>query len=95
MVSQPPPEPLRPGLELLDDGSLVLMYASRRPEGFPEMNWFSDLQRQKCQLTFRFYGPSKDVIVGTYLPTHSLKAPARRRNPTTLQCQPLTKSDNK
>jgi hypothetical protein len=56
MVSQP----------LLE--SLRLVYAPKSPDGFPETNWLPAPQRQKYQLTFRFYGPSKGVVDGTHFP---------------------------
>jgi hypothetical protein len=57
------------------DGSLTLAYASKLPEGFPESNWLLTPEGQKYNLTFRFYGPSKDVSSGTYFPPPLVRMP--------------------
>ncbi len=73
MVLQPVPEPVRSGLELLDrDITDAFSYL------LGQRLMLSTLERQKYQLAFRFYGPSRDVVDGNYLPV--LKALSRRRN---------------
>ena len=55
-------------LTLSDDGSLTLVFAPKQPEGIPESNWLPTPNGKKYNLTYRFYGPSKDVADGVYYP---------------------------
>jgi hypothetical protein len=55
-------------LKLNDDGSLTLAFGPKQPDGFPESNWIPTPTGKKYNLTYRFYGPSKDVSDGTYYP---------------------------
>jgi len=55
-------------LTLNDDGSLTLALAPKQPEGIPESNWLPTPNGKKYNVTYRFYGPSKDVADGTYYP---------------------------
>ena len=50
------------------DGSLTMFFAPKRPEAVPESNWLPTLAGRKYNLTFRYYGPSEDVVDGTYYP---------------------------
>jgi hypothetical protein len=56
------------GLELNADGSLTLVFAPRLPAGTPESNWMPTPQGRRYNLTYRLYGPAKDVADGTYYP---------------------------
>jgi hypothetical protein len=55
-------------LTLNDDGSLTLVFAPKQPESIPESNWLPTPNGKKYNLTYRFYGPSKDVADGKYDP---------------------------
>jgi len=55
-------------LKYNDDGSLTLAFAPKQPEGIPESNWLPTPNGKKYNMTYRFYGPSKDVTDGTYYP---------------------------
>ena len=55
-------------LKLDDDGSLTLVFAPKLPEGVPEANWLPTPNGKKYNLTYRFYGPTKDVADGKYYP---------------------------
>jgi hypothetical protein len=55
-------------LKLDDDGSLTLAFGPKLPEGIPESNWLPTPSGKKYNLTYRFYGPSKDVTDGKYYP---------------------------
>jgi hypothetical protein len=55
-------------LKLNDDGSLTLVFAPKLPPDTPEANWMPTPQGKRYNLTYRFYGPPKDVIGGTYAP---------------------------
>jgi len=55
-------------LEFNDDGSLILAMAPKKPEGVPEANWLPTPNGKKYSMTYRFYGPTKDVTDGTYYP---------------------------
>jgi hypothetical protein len=59
-----------------DDGSLTLAFAPKQPDGIPESNWLPTPNGKKYNLTYRFYGPSKDVADGAYYPP-PLVAPKR------------------
>jgi hypothetical protein len=56
--------PLKPN----DDGSLTVAFAPKQPDGIPESNWLPTPNGKKYNMTYRFYGPSKDVIDGKYDP---------------------------
>jgi hypothetical protein len=51
-----------------DDGSLTLALGPKLPEGIPESNWLPTPEGKKYNVTFRFYGPTKDVTDGKYFP---------------------------
>ena len=51
-----------------DDGSLTLAFAPALPAGIPESNWLPTPQGKKYNMTYRFYGPTKDVTDGKYFP---------------------------
>ncbi|MFY9688152.1 MAG: DUF1214 domain-containing protein [Pseudolabrys sp.] len=55
-------------LQFDDDGSLTLAFAPKQPEGVPESNWLPTPQGKKYNMTYRFYGPTKDVTDGKYFP---------------------------
>jgi hypothetical protein len=55
-------------LKLNDDGSLTLIFAPKLPDGIPESNWLPTPNSKKYNMTYRFYGPSKDVSDGKYYP---------------------------
>ena len=55
-------------LEMSDDGALVLVFGPKLPDGIPESNWLPTPNGKKYNMTYRFYGPSKDVTDGTYYP---------------------------
>ena len=63
-------------LKLNDDGSLTLVFAPKQPDGIPESNWLPTPNGKKYNLTYRFYGSSKDVADGVYYPP-PLVAPKR------------------
>jgi hypothetical protein len=51
-----------------DDGSLTLALSPKQPDGIPESNWLPTPEGKKYNVTFRFYGPTKDVTDGKYFP---------------------------
>jgi hypothetical protein len=51
-----------------DDGSLTLVLSPKQPDGIPESNWLPTPDGKKYNVTFRFYGPTKDVSDGKYFP---------------------------
>jgi hypothetical protein len=55
-------------LKFDDNGSLTLAFGPKLPEGIPESNWLPTPNGKKYTLTYRFYGPSKDVTDGKYYP---------------------------
>jgi len=55
-------------LALNEDGSLTLVFAPKQPDGIPESNWLPTPNGKKYNMTYRFYGPSKDVADGKYYP---------------------------
>jgi len=55
-------------LKLNDDGSLTLVFAPKQPDGIPESNWLPTPNGKRYNMTYRFYGPSKDVADGHYYP---------------------------
>ncbi|MDP4265677.1 MAG: DUF1214 domain-containing protein [Bacteroidota bacterium] len=56
------------GLKNNPDGSLTLVFGPKPLTGYPQSNWLPTITGQKYNLTFRLYGPSKDVTDGTYFP---------------------------
>jgi len=56
------------GLQASPDGSLTVWFAPNRPQGAAESNWLPTPAGGKYNLTFRFYGPSHDVVNGRYFP---------------------------
>jgi len=55
-------------LHFSDDGSLTLIFAPKLPDGIPESNWLPTPEGKKYNITYRFYGPTKDVTDGKYYP---------------------------
>ena len=55
-------------LKLNDDGSLTLVFGPKLPDDIPESNWLPTPNGKKYNLTYRFYGPTKDVADGKYFP---------------------------
>lgn len=56
------------GLELNADGSLTLAFAPKKPLGLPEPNWLPTPEGQPYNLTYRFYGPSQDIVSSAWFP---------------------------
>jgi len=50
------------------DGSVTLAFAPKLPAGVPEANWLPTPEGKRYNLTYRFYGPAKDVVSGNYVP---------------------------
>jgi hypothetical protein len=50
------------------DGSITLAFAPRLPAGIPGSNWLQTIPGRRFNLTYRFYGPTKDVSDGPYTP---------------------------
>jgi len=65
-------------LELNPDGSLTLVYGPSQPAGSPAANWLPTPAGKKYKLTFRFYGPSADVVSGAYFPPPLVLQPRAR-----------------
>jgi hypothetical protein len=57
------------------DGSLTLVFGPRQPVGAPDANRLPTPEGKKYNLTFRFYGPSKDIVDGAYYPPPLIKKP--------------------
>jgi hypothetical protein len=55
------------------DGSVTLYFANKLPDGVSEENWMPTPAGANYNLTFRFYGPSKDVVKGKYFPPGLIK----------------------
>lgn len=55
-------------LQFGDDGLLTLAFGPKQPDGIPESNWLPTPQGKKYNITYRFYGPTKDVSDGKYFP---------------------------
>lgn len=51
-----------------DDGSLTVAFGPKQPDGIPESNWLPTPEGKKYNVTFRFYGPTKDVSDAKYFP---------------------------
>jgi hypothetical protein len=56
------------GLKRNADGSLTLVFAPKLPDGVPQSNWLPTPAGQDYNLTYRFYGPVRDVMQGRYYP---------------------------
>ena len=56
------------------DNSFTLTFAPKLPAGAPESNWMPTQQGKKYNITYRFYGPAKDVADGNYAPPPLLRA---------------------
>lgn len=54
------------GLKNNADGSLTLVFGPKPLAAYPQSNWLPTIAGQKYNLTFRMYGPAKDVVDGTY-----------------------------
>jgi hypothetical protein len=50
------------------DGSVTLVFAPKLPDGTPQSNWLPTPQGREYNLTYRFYGPARDVVQGRYYP---------------------------
>ena len=50
------------------DGSLTLAFGPTAPAGIPESNWLPTADGRRYNLTYRFYGPTPDVVSGAYFP---------------------------
>ena len=60
-------------LELNGDDSLTLAFGPTPPLDVPESNWLPTSPGVKYNLTFRFYGPERDVAAGAYFPPQLVK----------------------
>lgn len=58
------------------DGSLTLYFSSKLPQGVPEENWLPTPAGASYNLTFRFYGPKKEIQGGKYFPPALMKQPS-------------------
>ncbi|ANE49220.1 DUF1214 domain-containing protein [Flavisolibacter tropicus] len=61
------------GLKNNPDGSLTLVFGPKPLTEYPESNWLPTIEGQKYNLTFRMYGPAKEVTDGTYFPPALVK----------------------
>ncbi len=68
------------GLQPNVDGSLTLAFAPSQPADVPAANWLPTPKGEKYNLTFRFYGPSADVVSGTYFPPPLQAKPVTARS---------------
>jgi hypothetical protein len=50
------------------DSSLTLVFAPKLPDGTPQSNWLPTPAGQTYNVTYRFYAPAKDVVLGRYYP---------------------------
>lgn len=50
------------------DGSLTLGFGPTLPKGVMKSNWLPSPASSKYNLTFRYYGPSEDVVRGEFFP---------------------------
>jgi hypothetical protein len=64
------------GVKPNPDGSLTLYFASKLPQGVPEENWLPTPAGGNYNLTFRFYGPKKEIQGGKYFPPALVKQPS-------------------
>jgi hypothetical protein len=56
------------GAKLNQDGSLTLWFSPEKPAASPPANWLPTPKGANSNLTFRFYGPRRDVADGGYFP---------------------------
>lgn len=61
------------GLQFNADGSLTLGFGPKKPADVAEANWLPTPEGGKYKLTYRFYGPSADLIDGTWFPPKMIK----------------------
>ena len=74
-----------PGLEALQNAkTLTLALGPKQPEGIPEPNWLPTPEGKKYNVTFRFYGPTKDVTDGKYFPPPLVRTSATRASSVLL-----------
>jgi hypothetical protein len=59
--------------KLNEDGSLTLVFATKRPSGVPKNNWLPTPAGENYDLTFRFYGPGQAITAGEYFPPPLVK----------------------
>lgn len=50
------------------DGSLTLGFGPRLPAGVAQSNWLPTATGKRYMIVYRFYGPTKDVVDGTWSP---------------------------
>jgi len=55
------------------DGSLTLVFASKRPASAAKSNWLPTPDGQNYYLTFRFFGPGQAITAGEYFPPPLVK----------------------
>jgi len=58
----------RSDLKFNPDGSLTLVFAPKLPDGAPQSNWLPTQAGQNYNLTYRFFGPAKTLVLGRYYP---------------------------
>jgi hypothetical protein len=63
----------QPKYKLNADGSLTLVFASKRPSAVAKSNWLPTPDGQNYYLTFRFYGPGQAITAGEYFPPPLVK----------------------
>lgn len=56
------------GLQFNADGSLTLAFSPKQPHGVPPSNWLPTPEGRKYNMTYRFYGPTADVVNATWYP---------------------------
>ncbi len=56
-----------------EDGSVTLVFASKRPSGVPKANWLPTPDGENYNLTLRFYGPDQAITAGEYFPPPLVK----------------------
>ncbi len=61
------------GLKYNADGSLTLVFSPKPSAKYPQSNRLPTIEGQKYNLTFRYYGPSADIISGQYFPPRLVK----------------------
>ncbi|UYL09285.1 DUF1214 domain-containing protein [Bdellovibrio sp. SKB1291214] len=64
------------GVKPNSDGSVTLYFSSKLPEGVPQENWMPTPAGANYNLTFRFYGPTKELQDGRYYPPALVKQPS-------------------
>ena len=62
------------GARLNEDGSLTLWFAPEQPAASPPANWLPTPKGANYHLTFRFYGPTRDLVEGSYFPPGLVEA---------------------